>query len=107
MILRRKPAPRPMTKVRTALNGLLTEDADSVVASAEAMRTATTKAPTAQELNGLVFASILVKHTKSNAIVLAKNNQLLASGTGHRQGRQIQLRPARRGDGQRCLLPFS
>lgn len=82
MILRRKPAPRPMTKVRTALNGLLTEDADSVVASAEAMRTATTKAPTAQELNGLVFASILVKHTKSNAIVLAKNNQLLASGTG-------------------------
>lgn len=82
MILRRKPAIRPRTKVRTALNGVLTEAADTVVASAEAMRTATTKAPTAQELNDLVFASILVKHTKSNAIVLAKNDQLLASGTG-------------------------
>jgi phosphoribosylaminoimidazolecarboxamide formyltransferase / IMP cyclohydrolase len=82
MILRRKPATRPRIKVRTALNGILTEAADTVIASKEAMRTATTKAPTAQELNDLVFASILVKHTKSNAIVLAKNNQLLASGTG-------------------------
>jgi len=82
MILRRKPATRPKTKVRTALNGILTEAADTVVASAEAMRTATSKAPTAQEVNDLVFASILVKHTKSNAIVLAKNDQLLANGTG-------------------------
>ena len=30
----------------------------------------------------MVFANKLVKHTKSNTIVLAKNNQLLASGTG-------------------------
>jgi phosphoribosylaminoimidazolecarboxamide formyltransferase/IMP cyclohydrolase len=82
MILRRKPAARATTKVRTALNGILTEAADTVVPSQEAMRTATTKAPAAQELNDLVFASILVKHTKSNAIVLAKNDQLLASGTG-------------------------
>ncbi|MCB0767758.1 MAG: bifunctional phosphoribosylaminoimidazolecarboxamide formyltransferase/IMP cyclohydrolase [Flavobacteriales bacterium] len=82
MILRRKPTPRPANKVRTALNGILTEAADTVVPARDAMRTATTKAPTGQELNDLVFASILVKHTKSNAIVLAKNDQLLASGTG-------------------------
>lgn len=82
MILRRRPATRPKTKVRTALNGLLTEDTDHVVPSVAAMRTATTQAPSAQERNDLVFASILVKHTKSNAIVLAKGNQLLASGTG-------------------------
>lgn len=82
MILRRKPTERPKTKVRTALNGILSEAADTVIASKEAMRTATNKTPTAQELNDLVFASILVKHTKSNAIVLAKNDQLLASGTG-------------------------
>lgn len=82
MILRRKPATRPGTKVRTALNGILVEDADRVVASTDAMRTATTKRPSAGELSDLVFASILVKHTKSNAIVLARNNQLLASGTG-------------------------
>lgn len=82
MILRRKPVARPHRKVRTALNGILSEDADTVVATSAAMRTATTKAPSAEALNDLVFASILVKHTKSNAIVLAKGNQLLASGTG-------------------------
>ncbi len=82
MILRRKSATRPKAKVRTALNGLLSEDSDHVVPGVAAMRTATTKAPSAQELHDLVFASILVKHTKSNAIVLAKGNQLLASGTG-------------------------
>lgn len=82
MILRRKPAVRTNTKVRTALNGLLTEASDAVVASPASMRTTTTKAPSAKDLTDLVFASILVKHTKSNAIVLAKNNQLLGSGTG-------------------------
>jgi phosphoribosylaminoimidazolecarboxamide formyltransferase/IMP cyclohydrolase len=82
MVLRRKPAARPTVKVRTALNGVLHEDADHVVPTVAGMKTATTKAPTAQELDDLVFASILVKHTKSNAIVLAKGRQLLASGTG-------------------------
>jgi len=82
MILKRKPAKRSAIKVRTALNGILTEDADTVVASNASMKTATTKAPTPEEVSAMVFATILVKHTKSNAIVLAKNDQLLASGTG-------------------------
>jgi len=82
MILKRKPATRSKVKVRTALNGILTEDADTMVASAASMATATEKAPTAEELSAMVFATILVKHTKSNAIILAKNDQLLASGTG-------------------------
>jgi phosphoribosylaminoimidazolecarboxamide formyltransferase/IMP cyclohydrolase len=82
MILKRKQATRPNVKVRTALNGVLTEDADTVVPSASSMKPATTKAPSVQELADMVFATMLVKHTKSNAIVLAKGNQLLASGTG-------------------------
>lgn len=82
IILERRPVARPSTKVRTALNGVLRQDADHVVPSAAAMRVVTTKAPTARELDDLVFASVLVKHTKSNAIVLAKGRQLLASGTG-------------------------
>ncbi len=48
----------------------------------ESYKQVTRKAPTAAELSDLEFAGILVKHTKSNTIVLAKNNQLLASGTG-------------------------
>ena len=82
MILKRKPATRPNVKVRTALNGVLTEDADAVVPNAASMKPATTMAPSAQEVADMVFATMLVKHTKSNAIVLAKGNQLLASGTG-------------------------
>ncbi|HSM64168.1 MAG TPA: hypothetical protein VK833_09550, partial [Gillisia sp.] len=43
---------------------------------------ATSNKPTSNELNDLIFASKICKHTKSNTIVLAKNKQLLASGTG-------------------------
>ncbi len=82
MILERKPAKRPGVKVRTALNGILTEDVDAIVPSEVAMRVATTKAPTPAEMDDLLFATVLVKHTKSNAIVLAHNGRLLASGTG-------------------------
>lgn len=82
MILVRKPAARPTVKLRTALNGVLAEDADAVVPSTSSMKPATVKPPTAQEVADMVFATIVVKHTKSNAIVLAKGGQLLASGTG-------------------------
>ena len=82
IILERRPATRSRTKVRTALNGVLHEDADLLVPMAASFRTVTTKAPTTRELDDLVFATILVKHTKSNAIVLAADRQLLASGTG-------------------------
>ena len=82
IILVRKPTPRPTRKLRTALNGTLEQAPDAVVDTPANMRVATKKAPSAAELNDLIFANILVKHSKSNAIVLAKNNQLLASGTG-------------------------
>ena len=82
IILRRKPTERPARKVRTALNGVLAQDADTALEVAGDMKTATKVAPTEAQLSDLVFANILVKHTKSNAIVLAKGHQLLASGTG-------------------------
>ncbi len=82
MILVRKPATRSARKYRSALNGVLVQSPDVVVDSAEGMRTVTKVAPTRAQLADLVFANILVKHTKSNAIVLARGNQLLASGTG-------------------------
>ena len=82
IILRRKSAERPTRKVRTALNGVLAQDADTALEEAGAMKAATKVAPSEAQLSDLVFANILVKHTKSNAIVLAKGHQLLASGTG-------------------------
>jgi phosphoribosylaminoimidazolecarboxamide formyltransferase/IMP cyclohydrolase len=82
IILVRKTSVKPSRKYRTALNGVLAQAPDAVIDAPANMRTATKKAPTGQELRDLVFANILVKHTKSNAIVLARNAQLLASGTG-------------------------
>jgi phosphoribosylaminoimidazolecarboxamide formyltransferase/IMP cyclohydrolase len=69
-------------QVRTALNGFLVQDKDLKTESVSDFETATKVAPTEAQKEDLVFASKLVKHTKSNAIVLAKGKQLLASGTG-------------------------
>ena len=55
---------------------------DSVVELPEELKVATKTAPTAAEVEDMLFANILVKHSKSNAIVLAKNRMLLASGIG-------------------------
>lgn len=70
------------TSVRTCLNGYLVQDRDHVTDAESHLTTATEKAPTAQEVEDLLFASKICKHTKSNTIVLVKNGQLLASGTG-------------------------
>ncbi|MBP7514835.1 MAG: bifunctional phosphoribosylaminoimidazolecarboxamide formyltransferase/IMP cyclohydrolase [Flavobacteriales bacterium] len=81
ILVRRTPV-RPARRYRSALNGVLSQAPDNVIDTTANMRVATKKPPTTQEGADLVFANILVKHTKSNAIVLAKGRQLLASGTG-------------------------
>ncbi len=72
----------PDTLVRTCLNGVLVQDKDSKTDSKEDLNPVTDKKPTPEEIEDLIFASKLCKHTKSNTIVLAKNKQLCASGTG-------------------------
>jgi len=72
---------QPM-QYRSVLNGMLVQDRNVSIQHATDLQVVTDKAPTASETEDLLFANILVKHTKSNAIVLAKNKQLIASGTG-------------------------
>jgi len=67
---------------RSILNGALVQDKNVSVQNGDDLQVVTDKAPNATEKEDLLFANILVKHTKSNAIVLAKNKQLIASGTG-------------------------
>lgn len=67
---------------RSALNGILVQDKDVSVETEKEFRVVTSSTPDANTTEDLVFANKLVKHTKSNAIVLAKNKQLIASGTG-------------------------
>tara|TARA_R110002073_G_scaffold220418_1_gene380569 strand:+ start:54941 stop:56473 length:1533 start_codon:yes stop_codon:yes gene_type:complete len=72
----------PKTTTRTCLNGALVQERDLKTDAVEDLKTATEIAPTNQEIEDLIFASKICKHTKSNTIVLAKNKQLCASGTG-------------------------
>jgi phosphoribosylaminoimidazolecarboxamide formyltransferase/IMP cyclohydrolase len=67
---------------RSVLNGALVQDKNISVQTIDDIQVVTEKAPTEDEIKDLLFANLLVKHTKSNAIVLAKNRQLIASGTG-------------------------
>ncbi len=82
VLLVQKSTELPTQNVRTALNGLLVQDKDAKTDSLEDLTYATNTKPANNELNDLLFASKICKHTKSNTIVLVKNNQLLASGTG-------------------------
>ena len=83
IILRRKAFRMADPMFRSVLNGVLVQDRDNVVPTAHDMAQSVTSTPiTPQQAQDLAFATILVKHTKSNAIVLATDNQLLASGTG-------------------------
>ena len=82
IILVRKENELPRQQFRSVLNGVLVQDRDLKTETAEDCKTATAKAPTAEEIEDMLFANKIVKNSKSNAIVLAKGKQLLASGVG-------------------------
>jgi len=72
----------PAKQFRSLVNGVLVQGRDSKTEQVSDMKPATSKEPTQQELSDMVFANKIVKHSKSNAIVLAKDQQLIASGVG-------------------------
>lgn len=82
IILVRKPASQSNYVFRSLLNGVLWQEKDNSTETGSQMKPVTKRVPTASEVDDLVFANIIVKHSKSNAIVLAKNRQLCASGIG-------------------------
>ena len=82
IILVQKPVELPQMLVRTCLNGALLQEKDNKTDAVMDLDYVTDSKPTEKELDDLIFASKLCKHTKSNTIVLAKNRQLCASGTG-------------------------
>ncbi|MGB0778551.1 MAG: bifunctional phosphoribosylaminoimidazolecarboxamide formyltransferase/IMP cyclohydrolase [Flavobacteriaceae bacterium] len=82
ILLKQNNLPLPSSNLRSCLNGVLVQDKDSITDQAENLKTVTQLAPSTTEIDDLLFSSKICKHTKSNTIVLAKNKQLLASGTG-------------------------
>lgn len=67
---------------RSLLNGVLEQDKDRKTETKTDLATATKNAPSNSQIEDLLFANIVVKHSKSNAIVLAKDKQMLGSGVG-------------------------
>ena len=82
ILLVQKETETDQKQVRTALNGYLVQDKDNMTETKDQLTTVTQTSPSAAEVEDLLFAAKLCKHTKSNTIVLAKNKQLIASGTG-------------------------
>jgi len=82
IILRAKSYDFPAAQFKSILNGVIVQEKDLKLLSIKEMETATALSPKEIEKNDLLFANIIVKHTKSNAIVLAKNKQLIGTGVG-------------------------
>ena len=82
IILIKKEVELPTTTIRTCLNGNLVQDKDSITDQLSDLKYVTNTNPTTSEIEDLLFASKLCKNTKSNTIILVKNKQLLAGGTG-------------------------
>lgn len=82
IILQKKNVNLPFKLFRSLLNGVIVQDKDNKTEKPEDLQAVTNKKPDGREVEDLIFANKLVKHTKSNAIVLVKNKQLSASGVG-------------------------
>lgn len=82
IVLSYKKFPTKELHYRSALNGILVQEPDNHTDAIEDFEYVTEKKPTQSQEQDLIFASKICKHTKSNTIVLAKNKQLLGSGTG-------------------------
>jgi phosphoribosylaminoimidazolecarboxamide formyltransferase/IMP cyclohydrolase len=82
IILVQKSTNTAARSFRSILNGTLVQDRDLKTEVPADLKQVTTKAVEASQIDDLLFANKIVKHSKSNAIVLAKNRQLCASGIG-------------------------
>jgi phosphoribosylaminoimidazolecarboxamide formyltransferase/IMP cyclohydrolase len=82
ILLIQHPQELPKTQFRSALNGVLFQDKDLKTEHSSDLTVVTKRSPENHEIADLLFANKIVKHVKSNTIVLAKNDQMLACGTG-------------------------
>ncbi len=82
MILLQKNQLKEKIQFKSLLNGVIEQDIDFKTDSKADLKVVTKRAPAASEIEALLFAGKIAKHTKSNTIVLAVEGQLLASGVG-------------------------
>ena len=82
IVLRQNTPLHSTYQYRSVLNGALVQQRDTVVETPDMLKPVTEIVPGPAQIDDMLFANIIVKHSKSNAIVLARGRQLLASGIG-------------------------
>lgn len=82
IILERRNAGTESSSFRSMLGGVLWQERDNSTETVSDMKPVTGRHPSEEEYRDMVFANKIVKHSRSNAIVLAKGEQLCASGIG-------------------------
>lgn len=82
IILRSKQFKSPELQFKSVLNGVLEQEKDLKTEQKSDLKQVTKKAPSESEISDLLYANIIVKHQKSNTIVLVKDKQLAGSGIG-------------------------
>lgn len=82
-ILLRQKIDLPGTKmIKTLLNGVIEQDKDLATETKADFKVVTQETPTDKEMDAMVFAAKICKHTKSNTIILSNDNQMFSSGVG-------------------------
>jgi phosphoribosylaminoimidazolecarboxamide formyltransferase/IMP cyclohydrolase len=81
-ILEARPHAPGGISLRQVGGGWLAQDPDDLAADQIEFRVVTAQQPTSQQLDDIRFAWRVVKHVKSNAIVVAKDGRLLGMGSG-------------------------
>lgn len=82
ILLKQKEFALPAKQHRSLLLGTIEQERDISIENTDTLTYPTVARPSVKQMDDLFYANLLVKHTKSNAIVLVKNCQLLASGMG-------------------------
>ena len=82
ILIKLKNFPSTNTQKRSCLNGYLEQDFDDKLENFDDFKIVTDISPDKSNLNDLVLASIVAKHTNSNCIVIIKDQQLIGSGMG-------------------------
>lgn len=82
ILLELKNYPTSEVMFKSLLGGVIQQSTNNTTDSEADLTNTTKREANEQEINDMLFASKICKHTKSNAIVLAKNGQMLSSGVG-------------------------
>jgi phosphoribosylaminoimidazolecarboxamide formyltransferase/IMP cyclohydrolase len=105
---------RPHIAPRYIVGGALVQDADVLADPEDAWQVVSHAKPTPEQLVDLRFAWAMVRHVKSNAIVLCKNRMLLGTGAGQMSRvDSVEIAVAKAGDralgsalGSDAFFPF-